>query len=86
MRETAGQHQPADILKMLAHGTAGVFGSIVQNSAHYFIVTIGVFNGEWLDRVGAMALAVNVPHNLLMQCDERAVPGAAHNAEMEVIV
>ncbi len=52
-----------------------------------FLRDVRRFPPERLDYGGAMALAVNVPHDFLaMQVGQRLIAGAAHDAAMEVII
>ena len=80
------KHELAYVLEMLSHGAAGILAAMRQDGVNDLTVAFGALDADGLDGVGAMPLAMDVPHDLFMQVDQRSVSGAAHDAEVKVIV
>jgi hypothetical protein len=86
LREAIREHQPTDIFQMLAHRASGSLGPMLQDRVHNAVVAFRAFDRDRSDDIGAVPLAMNMPHDLLVQVAQRLVAGSPDDAEMKVIV
>lgn len=80
------EHQSANVLEMLAHRTPGRLRLPLHDGPQKGGVTACAVGGYRFAEIDTVALAVDVPHHLLVQIHQGPISGAVHDRQMKLIV